>query len=239
MVLAVKTRGLLLSCVSAALGLGGCSSDIFDVDVAFTPQSYDFDFGAEAGEVPAVACDVADDPCAGVAVELSGAETLRAVRVGCNQAAGQCYVQADAELAVTLSVLEQSDFPTKVRRRGVALVRTLELGYAVPVNTLTFDLPQVDLFVGPDGTRHFDDPGVVYVDSIRPVPAGEQTPLPTRHLTIADRSPARDLLQAAVMRQEPFVFVLAMSPRVLSGQPIPAGQLAVELFPRMRLGIPE
>jgi hypothetical protein len=225
----------LLACV---VGTGACSSDIFDVDVAFTAQSYDFDFGAESGQVPVVACDAEDDPCSGV-VTASGDDAIRSLHVGCSPVEGQCYVQADAELAFTLSILEQSDFRAKVQRRSIELVRSVDLAYAIPVNTLSFDIPQVDVFVGPEGTRRFDDPGVVFVDSIKTVPAGAVTPLPTHHLIVAEHSAARALLQDTIVRQVPFVFVLATSPRLTSGQPIPAGQLTVELHPLMRLGIPK
>jgi hypothetical protein len=202
----------LLACV---VGTSACSSDIFDVDVAFTAQSYAFDFGAQTGQVPVVACNADDDPCSGV-VTATGDEAIRALHVGCSPQEGQCYVQADAELAFTLSILEQSDFNTKVQRRSIEVVRSVEVAYAIPVNTLSFDIPQIDIFVGPEGTRRFDDPGVV----------------------VADHSAARALLQDTIVQRQPFVFVLATSPRLTSGQPIPAGQLTVELHPLVRLGIP-
>ncbi|HET6281103.1 MAG TPA: hypothetical protein VFH73_09055 [Polyangia bacterium] len=220
-------------------GAAACSRDIFDVDVAFMPQSYAFDFGAQTGDLPVVACDADDDPCTGISATLDSDDTIRALRVGCSPTEGRCYVQADAELAVTLSLLEQSDFRTKVQRRGVELVRSIDLAYAIPVNTLSFVIPQVDIYVGPEGTRRFDDSGVLFVDSIKTLPAGAVTELPTHHLVVADHSAARALLADKIIQQQPFVFVLAMSPRLMSGQPIPAGLLTVELHPLMRLGIPE
>jgi hypothetical protein len=84
-----------------------------------------------------------------------------------------------------------------------------------------------------------DDPGVVFVDSIKTLPARAVTELPAHHLVVADHSAARALLADKIIQQQPFVFVLAMSPRLMSGQPIPAGMLTVELHPLMRLGIPE
>lgn len=230
----LRANLLLLACV---VGTGACSSDIFDVDVAFTAQSYAFDFGAQTGQVPVVACSAEDDPCSGV-VTATGDDAIRALHVGCSPLEGQCYVQADAELAFTLSILEQTDFRTKVERRSIEVVRSVDLAYAIPVNTLSFDIPQIDIFVGPEGTRRFDDPDVVFVDSIKSVPAGAVTALPTHHLIVADHSAARTLLQDTIVRQEPFVFVLATSPRLTSGQPIPAGQLTVELHPLVRLGVP-
>ena len=41
--------------LAAALG-GGCSADVFDVDVALMARTFVADFGSQAGTIPTVAC---------------------------------------------------------------------------------------------------------------------------------------------------------------------------------------
>jgi hypothetical protein len=225
--------GLLL------LPQSGCSRDIFDVDVEFETQRYAFDFGAEGGEIPTLACEDPNDACESIAAELEGGAPIRAVRAGCSPAAGQCFLEADAELAVSLSVLTQSDYNSKVQRRAIALVRRIEVAYAVPINTLTFDIPQIDVFVGPDGAQQVSDEGVVLADSVRPLPAGTASAAPAQSLRLDEGSAAFSVMADAILKQRPFVLVLAMSPRLVGGQAVPAGQLSVEVRPRVRLGVPD
>lgn len=233
----------LLSAAAAlvALWLGtGCSNDILDVDVDLAPQSYSVDFGQQSGTIPTVTCDPAVPAACGSGVarattDAAGIPGDVSVAMGCDAATARCFAQADARVAYTADVLQEQDFQTKVQRRAVSLVRVADVAYSIPTNTLTFDVPAIDVYVGPAGARTESDPGVVLMDTIHPVPAGTTFTEP-RHLTLADDSPARALVEGAVRDQQPFVFVVVVSPRVEAGGPMPGGALQVDVFPKLLLG---
>src|SRR3954462_5662374 len=82
----------------AALG-GGCSADVFDVDVALTARSFVADFGSQSGTIPTVACtnDVAQQACGSspsVGVDTTSATGLPSdvqVTLGCDTGTNQCF----------------------------------------------------------------------------------------------------------------------------------------------------
>lgn len=219
----------------------GCSRDIFDFDVSFATRAFTADFGDQGGTIPTVTCDPAvPEACGRGEVALAVSDGAAAsVSVGCDAATGRCYGQADASLAYELSVLTESDFVTKVERKAVSFVRMLDLAYAVPVNTLTFAVPRIEFFVGPSGSRVPADPGVVPIDSIEDLAPGTTIPVEDRaHLTLQDQSPARTLIESSIRAREPFVFIFQTSPRIEAGQPVPAGKIEVDLYPKVRVGLP-
>lgn len=218
-----------------------CSRDIFDFDVSFATRSFTADFGAQGGTIPTVTCDpAAPDACGrGEIVQAVSDGDVARVSIGCDAATGRCHAQADASLAYELSVLAENDFVTKVERKAVSFVRMLDLAYAVPVNTLTFAVPRIDFFVGPAGARVPTDAGVVAIDSIENLAAGKTVPVEdAAHLTLQDQSPARTLIESSIRAREPFVLMFQTSPRVEAGQPVPAGKLEIDLYPKVRVGLP-
>lgn len=228
-----------MACVGA-LGFGGCSSDIFDVSVELGQEAFHLDFGTATGTVPAVACDsAAPQPCGsdGVIALASGAGETD-VSAGCDPSSARCYVQANARVFYVVDVLRDDAFTSKVGRRAVSLVRMLDVAYRVPANTASFTLPRMDVFVGPAEARTAADAGVVPVDSIPPLAAGETIgPEGAGHLTIADGSAGRAFMETSIKRKAPFAFILTASPRMESGAPLPAGNMDVVLQPLLGLGV--
>jgi hypothetical protein len=219
----------------------GCSADIFDVEVQLAERRFGADFGERSGTIPVVPCGPDDAVACGeeASAVIAGESGDATVRFGCDPDAAACFGEADARIAVTLNVLDDDDFTTKVQRRSVSFVRLLDVAYAVPANTLTFGVPQIDVYVGPAGTTRETDEGVVLVDSVPALPAGtviaEDAP---EHLRLGDGSAARSFIEDTVRAKQPFTFVVAFTPRIASGDPIPAGASEVWLRPRVRLGVP-
>jgi hypothetical protein len=225
---------------------GACSRDIFDVDVDLATRAFSADFGAQGGTIPTVTCEPAvPDACGPGTIATVGTDgdvdvpLAVSVSVGCDGATGRCYAQADATVAYELSVLTENDFITKVERKAVTFVRMLDLAYAVRVNTLTFAVPRIDFFVGPAGARVATDPGVVPIDSIMDLAAGQTIAAEEgRSLTLGDQSEARSLIETNIRAREPFTLILQSSPRVEAGQPVPSGTIEVDLYPKVRVGLP-
>jgi hypothetical protein len=118
------------------------------------------------------------------------------------------------------------------------VVRVVDVAITIPVNTMTFDIPQMNLFVGPPGTTRPTDPGVVPVDTLAPIAGGKTIAAgEAQHLTVADGSPAHDLIASSIQAKTPFVFVLTLAPRLESGAALPAGTLQVVAEPFLGLGL--
>lgn len=240
--LSTATKGVYaaaLVCLSLA---AGCSTDIFDTTVNLGSEAYDADFGCTNGTIPTVTCnpDSASTCAAGqtVGADASAATGVPAnvsVTPGCDVTSDLCFAQVSARVIYPVNVLQDDNFVSAVARRSISLVRLADLAYTVPIDTLTFEVPVVDVHVGPAGTTAETDPGVVLVGSTAAIPAG--TPVDTpMHLTIADGSPARALIEESIHAEQTFVFVLTLAPRIEAGQTIPAGAVEVDLFPQIQLG---
>jgi hypothetical protein len=225
-----------------SLAIAACDSDILDVDVDLMPQSYAADFGPSQGNIPAIACDPST---AGTCLEgqtlvdasTVGPTTEVHVEAGCDPSTLRCFALAEARLSQEVNVLQDDAFVTKVARRAVSAVRRVDLAYEVPVNTLTFDVPRVDVYVGPGGTVVETDPGVVAVGSLDNIPASATIVGNRRHLVLEDNSPARALIEELIQAKQPFVFVLVAAPRMESGAPLPGGAFTVTFYPRLSLGL--
>lgn len=227
----------------AAMSGPACSADVFDVQVNLQPQVYRADFGGQAGEIPTVACDPgAPQVCntgaaVSVATDPAGVPGEVTVALGCDEATTRCFAQAEARLNMPVNVLQEEDFETKVQRRAVSLVRVAEVGYVVPANTLTFEVPQIDIYAGPEGSLRETDPGVAFVGSTAPIGSGV-TFLEEQKVSITDDTPAQPLIEDAVRNQRTFVFLVVLAPRLESGSPIPAGAIEIHVLPRLLIGLP-
>jgi hypothetical protein len=231
---------LAIVLAGAVGGLAGCSPDIFDVSVQLGAEAFHLDFGSATGNIPTVACNAADTQVCGTGqvITLADGAGETELAVGCDGGSARCFVQADTRVFYVVDVLQDDDFTSKVGRRAVSLVRMLDVAYAVPVNTATFAIPQIDVYVGPGQARASGDPGVVLVDSVASVAAAQViTRDSPGHLTIADGSPARTLIENSVKRKTPFVFIVQVSPRLESGSPLPAGRMDFSLQPLLALGL--
>jgi hypothetical protein len=228
--------------LAAGAAAGGCSKDIFDLSLSLQKEAYTIDFGSPRGDVPAVACrgdgmDVCNVPVVSTDVAAFGVPATVDLTAACDASTNLCYAQATVHAAYTVSVLDDPGFAASTARRGTSFVRVVDLAYTVPVNTLNFDLPALDIYVGPPGTARETDPDVVAVGSTVALTAGE-TLTDEQHLTVADGSPARALIEGDIQSQQPFTFVLVLAPRFGSGRPIPAGSVEIDVTPRLVIGLP-
>lgn len=224
--------------LAMAMGLAGCglvSSDIFDVDVHLQTQPFSHDFGNAMGKVPPVPCSAMMNTCQLVK------DALNDSRVAALCDGTMCYAQADVTLpSPDIDLSKEKEFQSKVAQKAVQAVRTIDLGYRVVVNTLSFDIPAIDVYVGPSGAMLKTDPGVLPIGTIGPIGKGQRTPDNVlSHLKVADGSKARDYLVGKVMMPKPpFVFLLAASPRLKAGDSLPAGNIEIDVLPTVTVGLP-
>ena len=229
----------------AAVIAGGCSSDVFDVDVDLMAHTFVADFGPPAGTIPTATCSeaVAQQVCGGsptVAVDTSsttGVPSDVQVALGCDPSSDLCFAQASAHLSQSVDVLQDDAFTTRVERHALSFVRLVDLAYTIPTNTLTFDLPRIDIYAGPAGSRRETDPGVAIVGSTQPVAAGVLVTDP-QHVTITDATPARPVIEQAIEHEQEFVFIVVANPRLDAGAPVPAGSVQVDVVAKLTVGLP-
>lgn len=237
--------GLLGWLGGAALSLvalvgAGCGSDIFDVDVTLQRQTYSNDFGNTQGTIPVVACDpTGADVCGAVvgSTEVSSGTATAEVQTGCDATTLRCFARARAIGFTAVDVLQDDAFVTKVERRAVVIVRNADIAITMPVNSLTFAVPAIQIYVGPAGSTRETDPGVVSVGVTEPFAAGATVAdSDAHHLVVKDGSPAHTFMSQAIRGKQTMVFLVVMTPRLEAGAPVPAGALEVDLVPRLTLG---
>jgi hypothetical protein len=227
----LRRLGAALALAVAGTAGAGCNSDIFDVEVALESQSYAFDFGRNQGTIPTVTCDPAapgvcgNAPTVGVDPMTLGVPANVEIALGCDGGSRHCFAQAAARVAQPMAV-QSSD----LARDAISYVRFADIGYTVPSNSLTFQIPRIDIYAGPAGSQRETDPGVAVVGSTAPIQAAT-TIEERQHLIIDDKTPARPLIEDAIRNQKELAFIVVVTPRIEAGGAIPAGVIQVEVYP--------
>jgi hypothetical protein len=210
-----------------------------DVGVDLAPHAYTFDLGSMQGTIPEIACDpTIADACAGQTVgtvQASMGGGMATAHLACDPSTARCYAQASAVQSFPVKVLQEDGFIPTIERWAVVIVRSVDVAYHVPVNTLTFPVPEIRVSVGP---KTESDAGVVPIGATIPVAAGATIGDPPRHLVLKDDTPARALIEDSIRHKRTFVILAGFAPRLEAGAPIPAGQLEVDLSPHLTVGPP-
>lgn len=228
--------GLLLgAALISACGL--VNANIFDTDIRLQRQDYSHDFGQARGTLPTVACTAQSDPCQLVADQL--ATGVNGAKAFCDTGQGHCAVEGNVALTYPVNLSQDPSFQSSVGQKAVQFVQKIEFGYALQ-NSLTFALPRIDLYIGPQDARSKDDAGVVPLGQIGPFAAGEDIPdAAPRTLSVERGSAAFAQLERSIKSPKtPFVFLLSAAPRIDAGQPVPAGKLELHLYPKITVGLP-
>jgi len=229
-------------CALAAFLVAGAGCGWFDFDVDLAKQSFALDFGQQTGVMPTVACDASGGACSAAmsftfdASSTAGAPSDVDVSVACDQGSQLCYAQASARASQTVAVLQDDSFSSKVGRNTLSLVKLADIAYTIPSNTLTFDIPHVDVYAGPAGSTRETDPGVALVGTTQPIMAGV-TSSDAQHLIVDDNSPARPVIEHAVENKQDFVFIVVASPRLDAGMAVPAGAIQIDIAPKLTIGL--
>lgn len=120
------------------------------------------------------------------------------------------------EIAVDLDIVsltgnaELAQYAGKFRSVGIT-----RIAYAAPNNTLTFDLPPINLYVGPLGTKKGNASGAVKIATIPAIPA-KMAASGDAMIDEANKVPASDLVKSLQT-----ALVTDAAPEVKRGQPFP------------------
>lgn len=217
-----------------ALVLGGCGlidANIFDTTITLSTQTYKQEFSTGNGMVPKVSCTAQT-------AMVCSAVSAQGVVGRCDAAAGECYADASVTLPYPVDLSKDMAFQSGIGQKAVQAVRAIKLAYTIPQNTLTFNMPPIRLYVGPQGSAAVTDTGVVAIGTIDALAKGQTLTTP-KVIEVPDNSPARTLLVNAVTSPKtPIVFLLAATPSIRGGDDAPAGLIQVNVTPSLVVGLP-
>jgi hypothetical protein len=212
-----------MALVAALAGRLVACGDVADDSVALDTMSLQGDFGAATGTLPAMSCTAADaSACAGVPAPAG----VSGWQVGCDVAAGKCFGQADMRLQQSVVMTSATSLDTSLRKQAVRYLRSVDIAYTIPTNTLTTTASDGETAASSD----------VLVGEIDPLAAGEVVTT-SRHLVIAEGSPARDAIAGQVGDGRDLALAFVVSPRVVAGAPMPAGSFLVSYQPTLKIAI--
>jgi hypothetical protein len=163
-----------------AVAISGCgliSSDVTETPFDLPTKMYSFDtssFPVPAGvtaEIPCGAGQLVVDCCmppAGLPMPDCNATPLT-----CEQNENGTAV-CTATVPVTQKQMLNfgQEVPELQSFTGILKIKVKRISYLVMTNTLTVDLPDVDLYLGPASAMKWDDPGVVKFGTLPAIQAG-------------------------------------------------------------------
>ena len=221
----------------AALGCGLISSNIFDITIGLSSQTYGHDFGsASSSKAPTIACPATPDPCGALTTQIQGASNGRC---DTTQSPSVCAADVSVVLPSTVNLSMDSSFASSVGSKAVRFVHTIDLAYGVNMNTATFDIPALQLYIGPSGAKQPTDQGVVALGTLQPIKSMTLIPEGSQHVLITEGTAAHDKFSYYVQNpMVPFVLMVASTKTVRGGDPIPAGKIQVVIKPSITVGLP-
>src|SRR5262249_36065080 len=133
---------------------GGCG--LLDIPITLQTQSFMQNFGNSTGTVPPVQCTIAGDPsCNTVTTQVNTAVASSGATVppSCDMSVNPnlCVAQLDATFSYPVTLSKDQSFTTAVAGKAVAVVKSISLKYGIPTNSLTFNIPELDLYIAPQG----------------------------------------------------------------------------------------
>jgi hypothetical protein len=239
--LGTLVRGLVAAAAvgSVGAGCGLINSNIFDVTIALGSQPYSANFGpvpANPSTVPSLACPQSPDPCAQLATQVPNASNGRC---DTTKSPSSCEADVSVVLPTTINLSMDKSFASSVGGKVVQFVHTIDLAYGVTQNTATFDIPAMQLYIGPSGTKTPTDQGVVALGTIAAIPKGQTSAAGSSHITIMEGTPAHDKFAYYVQNpMVPFVLMVVATKTVHGGDAMPGGVLQLLISPSITVGLP-
>lgn len=144
-------------------------------------------------------CPSGDDECAGDTVAAPIDKSLM-----------------DIDIGTSIDVVEMSGNKELAKFKGVfRSIEITQIKYSSLQNTLTFDLPEMTVYMGPKGASSSTDRGVVALTTIPEIPAGKNLN-GIAPVSDAGRSKSNDLLQELKLSS-----IIFAEPTIKKGQDLP------------------
>jgi len=214
-----------LALLAAAVGCDWLSdATTFTVDTDWKQITLDADtlgIAVAGGTVPAVSCTPQNDICA----QASSGISCNAQTYGCVVQCGQntCEIVASAEVNSTVDLSEKIKSQTSAS--ALSKVSFQRMVYNTEVNTLNFDTPVIDIFVGPGAAATTTDAGVIKLATMPSIPKGQIV----NDLLNATEEGKNKLSDLVKDYQNPFKFFVKATLRFASGAEVPKGKLTLKL----------
>jgi len=184
------------------------------IDYALPAQQFSQDFGSQGGTLPDVPCTTAA-MCAALP-KVQGATAT------CD--AGKCVLVADVRGAQTVDISQS--VPSQVANaKAITSVQITAVKFWAPTNSLSFDTPPTDIYVGPSSIKTESDAGAVKMGTIPTIPKGTVIAMSAPQamsLTDAGRSTLAVLAQNY---KTPFNVLAVGKVTIRGGQPVPSGRI--------------
>ena len=237
----VRTKRFALRGLATALLLGAASAGcgLIDIPITLQSQSYNADFGNASGNVTSVPCNSQSDPCTAAAnqVAASAASSGATVTGVCDTGTMTCTAKVNATVSYPVDLSKDQSFTTSVAGKAVAVVKSISLKYGVPKNTVSIDIPQLDLYIAPQGVTTIPDSRAVLIDHIPSIAKRTTLPDDSGDITIQTSSQAGAIFVDSIKNpSKPFTLLINTKPVVKAGDPLPAGQLTIKVTPQITVG---
>ena len=213
--------------LAAAFGCGLLEdATTFSIDTGWKTVTVDSDaLGVtipSGSVIPAVPCSSANDICAQATSGVSCNAQTYGCKIQCGSG-GKCEILANAEIGETVDISQKVQSQTSAS--ALSKVSFNYMLYKVEQNTLTFDTPEITVYVGPNTANTTADSGVVKFATIDSIPKG-QTPDGQLPATSAGKTALSEFVKNY---KTPFKFFVKADLRFPSGSPLPKGKLSLKV----------
>lgn len=236
-----RSRGSLsVGAVCAALLVSACgiiSTNILDKTFSLSAQKFSMDFGATTGKVPTVTCASAgDSACATLGSQVSAAGGSATGM--CDTSTKACYANISVTKSYPVSLSNDASFAQTVGSRAISVVKAIELNYSAN-NGSTVNLPDMNLYIGPETAKNVTDKDVVLIDKIPGIPKGTSVPSGTRKIVVPSGTPAFERFSYYLQNPKvSFLLLMTATPTVRAGEDLPKGQVEISVTPAFTVGLP-
>jgi hypothetical protein len=212
--------------------LGGCgliSSDISKLTFDLPTETYTFDTSMwsnlPSGTIPPVPCGSANDCCVAATATGSG---LDCSTLTCNSSS-VCEADIPESAASTVNLAMQVPVLQSFPGHALSSITISSISYKVSDNTLNIDLPQMTIYLAPDGvTDPFHDSRAVAFGTIPPISHTPPDNDPSGMVMLVSNA-AQVFAMFTGNISTPFTIIAAGIVAIPSGSPVPSGAITVSV----------